>query len=57
MTMPIHPLVKEALIDVLGTQKYWVTAAEEDILLNRETPLEQSENDEIKLVNEADTSM
>lgn len=40
MTMPIHPLVEEVLEDILTTEKYWVTAAEEELLLNRESPLE-----------------
>ncbi|KRX09789.1 hypothetical protein PPERSA_02661 [Pseudocohnilembus persalinus] len=57
MTMPIHPLVEETLDDILSTEKYWVSAAEEDILLNRETPLEQQGEEEIKLVQEGDTSM
>lgn len=38
--MPIHPLLDETLTDILSTNKYWVSAAEEEILLNRESHLE-----------------
>lgn len=38
--MPLHPLLDEVLTDIIETEKYWVTAAEEDKILHRESPLE-----------------
>lgn len=34
--MPLHPLVEEVIVDVIETERYWVSAAEEEKLLVRD---------------------
>lgn len=53
--MPLHPLVEEVLTDVIDTEKYWVTAAEEEKLLVRDQPLDyEGEDGKIEVKNEED---